>query len=144
MGPYTLARVGWGCSLIWAGEIPVFDIKVPCYFCGGFCESLGNRARWVKIGSPKPSKFPVNPCILLYGVRRKILPHRQEYDTSHGNPAGCSFSPRFRRFLLATVPVYTRHYTKSRHNSPRNIPCPKSRCQFLVVFFGFYNNVILT
>lgn len=78
MGLYTLAGVGWDCSLIWLGKIPVPDIKVPCCFCGGFCESRGNTARRAKIVLPKYPKFPVNPCILLYGVCRRILLHRQE------------------------------------------------------------------
>ncbi len=76
----TIPWRGWGGdgSLIWVGKIPVPDIKVPCYFCGKFCESRGNTARWPKIGAPKYQKFPVNPCILLYGVRRRIFLHRHK------------------------------------------------------------------
>jgi len=79
MAIYTLAGVGRGCSLMWAGEIPVPNIKIPCYFCGKFCESPGNRVQRVKTGAPRCRKFPVNPCILLYGVCRRILVRRQEY-----------------------------------------------------------------
>lgn len=86
------------------------------------------------MGLPKYQKFPVNPCILLYGVCRRLLVHRQEYRASHGNPAGCFFCPGFRGFLLATVSVYTSHRTQSHHNSPRSIPCPKHRCQFILLF----------
>ena len=44
MGPYTLAGAGWGGSLMWAGEIPAPNIKIPCYFCDDFCKSRGNAA----------------------------------------------------------------------------------------------------
>lgn len=60
---YTLAGAEWGCSLMWATEIPVPNIKIPCYFCGEFCESSGILARRVKTWVPKYQKFPDNPCI---------------------------------------------------------------------------------
>lgn len=77
MVPYTLAGVGRDCSLIWVGKIPVLGNQIPCYFFGKFCESRGNWARRPKMTVPKYQKFPVNPCILLYGGCRRILVHRQ-------------------------------------------------------------------
>ena len=59
---------------------------------------------------------------------------RQEYRASHGNPAGCFFCPGFRGFLSPTVPVYVRHRAQYHQNPRTCIPCPKSRCQFILLF----------
>ena len=44
-----------------------------------------------------------------------MLQPRQKYDASRGNSTGCSFLPRFRRFLTATLPWYIVGYAKSAH-----------------------------
>lgn len=86
------------------------------------------------MGLRKLRKFPVNPCILLYGVCRRILVHRQEYRRSHGIPVGCFFCTRIRGFLCAMVPMYARHHAQSHQNPSHCIPCPKHRCQFILLF----------
>ncbi len=86
------------------------------------------------MGLRKLRKFPVNPCILLYGVCRRILVHRQEYRASHGIPVGCFFCTRIRGFLCAMVPMYARHHAQSHQNPSHCIPCPKSRCLFILLF----------
>ena len=68
--------------------------------------------------------------------------HRQEYLTSRGNPTGCSFSPYFRRFYCMMLPVYTCYYTKSNQNPQHCIPCPKSRCQFILIFMRIYGIIV--
>ena len=60
--------------------------------------------------------------------------HRQEYDASRGNPTGCSFSPYFRRFLWATLPVYIASCQQSAQFHHNYILCPKTRCQFILLF----------
>lgn len=97
-----------------------------CLFCG----SVGRMRTLVRqqVDLPndsvgKSSRLPHSRHILCRA--RESLPIRQEYDASRGTPTGCSFSPRSRRFLTATLPVYIASYAKSAQTPHNYIPCQK-------------------
>lgn len=105
-------------------------------FYRGLCKNCLERPFFAKI--PCFSLFLtlsfVSRAQFFHKPKVKGFLHRQEYRTSHGNPMGCFFCPGIRGFLSATVPVYAQYSRHYCQNATGSIPCPKSRCQFILLF----------
>ena len=148
--------------MLFADKSLIRSEKFPVIFAGNFCAEQGENPEKLRVCSivgcvklPKKYRFLQKiPCFSLFLTlsfvcraqvfhkpKVKGFLHRQEYDASRGNPTGCSFSPRSRRFLTATLPVYIAGYTKTAQTSHNYIPCPKSRCQFWLIFYAICDTI---